>query len=164
MGVWLEVGRIGRAHGIRGDLLVTLTTERTERLAPGSQLRTGASNLEVESARPHQTRWIVHFAGVDDRSSAEALQGTVLQAEALPDDDDELWVHTVVGSTVVTTDGRDCGTVVAVHDNPAHDLLELADGTLVPVVFLVETPGGDSRTLMIDPPVGLLPPTQPDQS
>lgn len=158
MSVWLEVGRIGRAHGIRGDVLVVLSTERTERLAPGSRLRTREGPLVVVSARPHQTRWIVHFDGISDRSAAEALSGRVLEAEALDDDAGELWVHTVVGAEVVTISGRRCGAVVAVHDNPAHDLFELADTTLIPAVFVVEqreTPEG--LELLIDPPEGLLP-------
>lgn len=165
MSVWLEVGRIGRAHGIRGDVLVVLSTERTERLAPGSRLRTREAPLVVVSARRHQSRWIVHFEGIADRAAAEALSGRALEAEALDDDAGELWVHTVVGAEVVTVDGRRCGAVVAVHDNPAHDLFELADATLIPAVFVVEnrdTPEG--LVLVIDPPEGLLPDVEPAPS
>lgn len=157
MSVWLEVGRIGRAHGIRGDVLVTLTTDRVERLAPGSRLRSARGALEVEAARPHQSRWIVHFREVDDRSAAEALQGALLEAEALEDDGGELWVHNVIGAHVETVEGQGCGQVVAVHENPAHDLLELQDGTLVPVVFVIDERRADTLTLVIDPPSGLLP-------
>ncbi len=140
-------------------MLVTLTTERTDRLSPGATLRAGSDSLEVVAARPHQERWIVHFAGVEDRSAAEALRGTALEVHApVEPEGDELWVHTVIGAEVFLGDGTRVGAVTAVHANPAHDLLELDDETLIPVVFVVSssaTPAG--RALVIDPPAGLLP-------
>jgi 16S rRNA processing protein RimM len=60
----LEVGRIDKAHGVRGDVVVRLTSDRLERLAVGSRLQTDDGELVVESARPHQDRWIVHFEDV----------------------------------------------------------------------------------------------------
>lgn len=153
--MWLEVGRIGKAHGLRGDVLVSLSTDRPERVAPGSVLRTGDVDLLVVRSTPHQDRWIVHFEGIDGRDAAEALRGRALQAEAL-DEPETRWVHTVVGAEVVTVDGRACGQVAAVLANPAHDLLVLDDDTLVPVVFIVEEASTDDR-LVIDPPEGLLP-------
>ena len=82
--VRLEVGRIGRAHGLRGEVLVTLTSDRAERLAPGATLDTDDRELVVETARPHQHRHLVRFVGVDDRTAAEHLQGAALYADALP--------------------------------------------------------------------------------
>src|SRR5829696_9987909 len=81
----LEVGRVGKAHGLRGEVAVTLTTDRVERVAPGAVLWAGERRLEVRASRPHQGRWLVDFDGVVDRSGAEALQGVVLTAEALDD-------------------------------------------------------------------------------
>ena len=83
-GARLEVGRIGRAHGLRGELSVTLTSDRAERLAPGAVLGTDDRDLVVESSRPHQQRWLVRFEGVDDRTAAEQLLGVTLYADALP--------------------------------------------------------------------------------
>ena len=150
----LEVGRIGRAHGLKGEVTVVLTTDRTERVEPGAVLHAGDRPLTVVSSRPHQGRWIVAFDGVADRSTAEALRGAVLSAEPL-DDPDALWVHDLVGAEVVTADGRACGRVTEVVANPAHDLLELDSGRLVPVVFVVDESGLPDR-LVIDPPPGLI--------
>ena len=151
----LEVGRIGRPHGLRGEVVVRLTTDREERLAPGSVLHTDAGELVVAASRPHQDRWIVSFEGRDGRDAVEALRGQVLRAEAL-DDPDELWVHDLVGAEVVTVEaagGDRVGTCVAVIANPASDLLELDSGALIPVVFVVDH--GEGR-VTIDPPDGLL--------
>jgi 16S rRNA processing protein RimM len=75
----------------------------------------------------------------------------VLSAEPL-EDPEALWVHDVIGTRVVEVGGTERGRVVAVVANPAHDLLELDSGALVPVVF-VQT-SGDGVTV-IDPPAGL---------
>jgi 16S rRNA processing protein RimM len=148
----LEVGRVVRPHGIRGEVIVELVTNRTERLAPGSRLRSGGGDLEVVASRPHKGRFIVAFAGIADRDAAEALRGEVLRAEPIHDPE-ALWVHELVGSVVVDTAGRDHGTVAAVEANPAADLLVLSSGALVPVTFVVATETG---RVVIDPPAGLL--------
>lgn len=151
----LEVGRVHKAHGLKGDVSVSLTTDRLERVEPGARLFVG--DVEHEVARStHQPpdRWIVGFAGVGDRNAADALRGSVLTAEPL-DDEDELWVHDLVGATVALPDGTEVGTVEAVQDNPAHDLLVLDTGDLVPVVFVTDGSGLPER-LVIDPPEGLL--------
>jgi 16S rRNA processing protein RimM len=144
---------VGRAHGIRGEVAVTLTTDRVERAASGSVLWAGERRLEVQASRPHQGRWLVVFAGVADRSAAEALHGAVLSAEPL-DDPAALWVHDLVGAEVVAAaDGARLGTVTAVEANPASDLLVLDGGGLVPLTFLVSSSPG---RLVVDPPPGLL--------
>ena len=149
----LEVGRITKTHGVRGDVLVLLTTERTERLAPGAQLETDRGTLTVERSSPHHDRWIVHFAGIDVREDADTWRGVVLRAEAVDGDDEELWVHELVGASVALPDGTAVGTVEEVQANPAADLLVLSSGALVPVVFITDHDGG---TVTIDPPEGLL--------
>jgi 16S rRNA processing protein RimM len=148
----LEVGRIGRAHGVKGAVVVTLTSDRTERAQPGSRLFDGERWLDVESSRPQpQRRWVVHFAGIGDRTAAEALGGRTLWAEPLADPD-AVWVHELIGARVVQIDGTERGTCVAVLDNPANDLLELDTGHLVPVTFVVSVEAG---VITIDPPDGL---------
>ncbi len=150
----LEVGRIDRAHGLKGEVVVSLITDVTERLAPGSVLETDAGRLAVVAARPHQHRWIVSFVGVADRAAADALHGMALRAEPL-EDPDALWVHELVGAEVVTVAGEVCGRVAWVEDNPASPMLVLDGGALVPVVFVVDQSGLPDR-LVIDPPEGLL--------
>ena len=149
----LEVGRITKTHGVRGDVLVLLTTERTERLDPGSVLHTDRGDLTVERATPHQGKWIVHFTGLEVREQADAWRGVVLRAEPLDDDEDELWVHELIGATVALPDGSNVGTVEEVQANPAADLLVLDTGALVPVVFITDQ---RDKTVTIDPPDGLL--------
>jgi 16S rRNA processing protein RimM len=149
----LEIGRVGRAHGVRGDVMVTLTTNRTERVDPGVVLHAGDRRMVIGSSRPHQGRHIVHFEGVDSREAAEALRGVVLTAVPLAAaGDGELWVHQLIGSRVVDRGGAELGRVVAVEANPAHDLLVLDGGGLVPVVFVVDHGPG---VVTVDPPAGL---------
>jgi 16S rRNA processing protein RimM len=154
--VLLEVGRIDKPHGLRGEVIVRLTTNVTGRVDPGSVLftdPTGSRRLEVVSSQPHQDRWIVRFAGCGGREDADALHGVRLYSEAVADDDpDTLWVHELVGAEVRETDGRARGRVVAVIDNPASDLLELDDGALVPLRFVVEHSPG---IVLVDVPAGL---------
>ncbi len=148
----LEVGRITRPHGVRGEVSVLLISNRVERLAPGSVLESTRGPLEVRSARPHKGGWLVHFAGVDHRDQAEALRNTVLSAAPI-DDPDELWVHELIGAVVVDQDGVARGTVVQVLDNPASDLLELDSGSLVPARFIVSHVAGTE--IRVDVPAGL---------
>jgi 16S rRNA processing protein RimM len=152
----LVVGRIGRAHGLRGEVAVRFTSNRPERAAPGAVLYVGERELVIATSRPHQDRVLVHFEGIEDRTAAEALQGLELSALPLGDevqlDDDELWIHEVVGAEVQDRAGATVGRVVAVEANPAHDLLVLDGGALVPMVFVVEQRDG---VVVIDPPEGL---------
>ena len=151
-----EVGRIGRAHGVLGELYVSLITDRVERLAPGARLLAGSHWLTVVESRRQQQRWLVRFDGVDDRTAAEKLTNSTLMAEPLRDDadvdEDALWVHELIGSRVVDQHGVEHGTCIAVIDNPAHDILELDTGALVPVTFVVTCGGGVTT---VDPPEGL---------
>lgn len=154
----LEIGRIGKPHALAGQVLVRLTTNVDDRLAPGTIVTTEGRDprqLTVVASRPHQQRWIVTFEGVDTREAAEALTGTAILAEPLGHDDDPeaLWVHELIGSAVLDLAGTAHGTVVAVLDNPASDLLELDSGRLVPLTFVVEH--GPGR-LVVDAPPGIL--------
>lgn len=148
----LEVGRIGRAHGLRGEIAVSLTSEREERLAPGATLGISDRDLVVASARPHQHRWLVCFEGITDRTAAEALQGELLFADVLPSDDDELWVHELIGATVQDASGATLGSVIAIEANPASDLLVLEGDRLLPLAFLVRHEPG---LVVVNPPAGL---------
>jgi 16S rRNA processing protein RimM len=148
----LEVGRITKPHGLKGEVVVDLTTDRDERLDPGSVLASDRGDLVVRAARRHHDRWIVAFEGSASRDDADGLRGLTLRAEPV-DDPAELWLHQVVGARVVTVDGSAVGTCVGVVANPAADLLELDGGALVPVTFVVGHAAGE---ITIDPPEGLL--------
>lgn len=144
-----------------------LTTDRTERLAPGSVLQTARGPLTVEASRPHQHGHIVTFGGVASRNDAEELHGVVLLATPI-DDEDAVWVHELIGASVVDVHGAVLGTVTAVEDNPAADLLVLESGALIPMTFVVSVAAGTPRTpgtagtprtpgtVTVDVPEGLL--------
>lgn len=155
----MEVGRIGRAHGVHGELYVELLTDRTERLAVGARLLAGDQWLTVAASRRAGERWLVRFEQITDRTAAERHVGLRVSAEPLPpraDEGDGLYVHQLIGALVVGVDGTEHGRCVSVLANPANDLLELESGALVPVVFVQRLEGeGDTRRVIIDPPEGL---------
>jgi len=91
------------------------------------------------------------FEGVQSREDADLLRGTELRAEPI-DDPDELWVHDLIGKSIVDQEGIDRGAVVEVQVNPASDLLVLDNELLVPVAFVT---GVESSTIMVDVPDGL---------
>jgi len=150
----LEVGRIVKPHGLRGDVIVSLATNRPERVAPGSVLTTGDGRpMTVLRSAPHQGRFIVTFEGVSGIDGAESFRDTRLFAPPL-DDPDALWVHELIGSSVEDSAGRVLGTVESVEANPASDLLVLHGGALIPLRFVVGNEPGVRVTVEV--PDGLL--------
>jgi 16S rRNA processing protein RimM len=149
----LEIGKIAKPHGLAGEVVVSLITNRTERLAPGSSFSTlSGLVLTVGSSRPFQKRWIVAFEGVSDRDTAEHLRGTALLAEPV-DEPDAFWVHELVGAVVEDAVGTRLGTIASLVANPASDLLELEDGSLIPLVFVIDQAPG---RVVVDIPEGLI--------
>ena len=150
----LEVGRIVKPHGLRGEVIVSLTSNRTERVEPGSELTAESGRrLKVATSSPHGKRFVVSLEGVDTLEGAESLRDTLLQAAPM-DDPDVLWVHDLIGARVRDRAGQELGTVVAVQANPASDLLVLSGGALVPLRFVVSTIPGSEVTVEL--PDGLL--------
>ncbi|MFI9788039.1 ribosome maturation factor RimM [Kitasatospora sp. NPDC051984] len=167
----LVVGKIGRAHGIRGDVSVEVRTDEPElRLGPGAVLMTdpaGIGPLTVESGKVHSGRLLLRFAGVKDRTAAEALRGTFLIAEVDPDetpeDPDEYYDHQLIGLDVVLTDGTLIGELTEVVHLPYQDLLTVQrpDGTEVLIPFveqIVPVIDLDEQRAVITPPPGLIDP------
>ncbi len=130
-----------------------LTTNREERVAPDSMLRSGERELRVERSAPHRGGFIVRFEGVADIDAAEELRGAVLSAPPL-DDPGTLWVHELIGSRVEDLGGRPLGTVESVQANPASDLLVLDNGALIPLRFVVSSEPGSRLTVEV--PEGLV--------
>jgi 16S rRNA processing protein RimM len=151
----LEVGRIGKPHGVRGDLFLSLTSDLVQRREVGAQLiifdSSGQRTLTITSSRPQQDRWVVHFEGIDDRNAAEKLTNKFLYAAPI-DGAEGLWVHQLIGSEVEDTSGVSWGMCTGVLNNPAHDLLELESGVLIPMPFVLSC---DDGITVIDPPAGL---------
>jgi 16S rRNA processing protein RimM len=176
------VGRIGRAHGVRGEVSVEPRTDEPERrFAAGAALRVrrpGAGPrppydvLTVAATRWHQERLLVSFAEVTDRDAAETARGLLLQVPVVPDespdDDEEFYDHQLRGLAVVTTEGRAAGVVVDVLHSGAQDLLVVAregrEDALVPFVtaLVPEVDLGGGRLVVADRP-GLLEPLPEDR-
>ncbi|HZC26832.1 MAG TPA: ribosome maturation factor RimM [Actinopolymorphaceae bacterium] len=160
------VGRVGRAHGVRGEVAVDVRTDQPEqRFADGVVFATEAGALRIESLRWHGARLLVGFEGVVDRTAAERLRGVELVVE-VPDDErppdpEEFYDHQLVGIRVRTVSGIAVGEVTEVLHLPQQDVLAVGteDGReiLVPFVAAI-VPDIDvaARTLVIDPPPGLL--------
>ncbi|MGN6333905.1 MAG: ribosome maturation factor RimM [Motilibacteraceae bacterium] len=175
----LVVGRIGRAHGIRGEVTVEVRTDDPERrLAPGAVLATDPPErgpLTVATGKVHSGRLLLRFEGVQDRNGAEALRDTLLVAEVdpeeSPEDPEEFYDHQLVGLDVVTVQGEHVGEVAEMLHLPAQDLVAVRrpDGreVLVPfVAAIVPTVDLEAQRMVIDPPPGLLeelPDEQPDE-
>ncbi len=167
----VAVGRIGRPHGIRGDVTVeVLTDDPDARFAPGNALVTdppAVGPLTVTGCGRTGSVTTVHFAGFDDRDAAETLRGTVLQVDTadLPDltDADDFYDHQLIGLAAVDPSGTALGTVTAILHAPAAPVLTVSrpDGrdALVPfvsaIVTAVDLPAG---RLTIDPPDGMFDP------
>ena len=150
----LEVGRITKSHGLNGDVLVKFITDRLEeRASIGAQLALSSGRvLVIERASLHNDRWIVHFEGVHTREAADSLHSQMLFADPL-EDTGALFIHEVIGSRLLTVDGVDHGEIETVLANPASDLMQLADGRLVPMAFYVSH---DAESVTVDVPSGLL--------
>lgn len=159
----LDVGQVTRPHGLKGEVVVALWSNRPERMEAGSELaalrRTDGepvrTALRISASRPYGGRassWVAAFEGVETREAAEGLRGCVLQAEPI-DDPSVLWTHELVGRPVVDKGGRALGSVEAVQANPASDLLVLTGGGLVPLRFVVSS---SNSGVVVDIPPGLL--------
>ncbi|SNS29668.1 ribosome maturation factor RimM [Rhodococcoides kyotonense] len=173
----LVTGRVAKAHGIRGEVVVEVRTdEPDERFAVGTVIHgrkpratTDATAYTVEAAREHSGRLLLRLKGIDSRDAADALRGTlfVVDSEDLDssDDPDEFYDHELEGLTVKLTDDTVVGTVREVLHSAAGELLSIrpSDGSraeiLVPFVAAIVTSVSlADRTVTIDPPEGLLDP------
>jgi 16S rRNA processing protein RimM len=168
----LVVGRIGRPHGVRGEVTVQVRTDDPElRFAPGATLQTepaSAGPLVVEDLHAHSGRLLLTFVGVRDRTAAEALRGALLvvdvDPEDSPEDPEEFFDHQLVGLAAVTVDGTVVGEVQEVLHLPGQHVLAIrraggdeAGEVLVPfVAAMVPEVDLAGRRVVLNPPPGLL--------
>ncbi len=162
------VGRIGKPHGLRGQVTVELRTdEPDERFAPGSVLYSDGptGELTVAEIHWHSGRLLVSFVGFESRGTAESLRGTIVEVErdtdAKPADPDEFYDSALIGCTVETISGESVGVVGDVVHLPSQELLSVITVTgrevLIPFVSaIVPTVDMDNRRILIDPPIGLI--------
>jgi len=169
---YLVVGRIGRPHGLKGEVTVDPRTDEPERrFADGATLRTQRKRpggeeqgtLTVRGTRWHSGRLLATFEEIADRTAAEEARGTLLvvpvDPDETPDDPEEFYDHQLIGLSVVTTDGEPVGELAEVVHGAAQDLLVVRAGereVLVPFVAAlvpeVDLPG---RRIVVDDEPGL---------
>jgi 16S rRNA processing protein RimM len=161
----ITVGRIAKAHGVRGEVTVENRSDNPDRWVPGSVLfDADGRQLTVRTVRPHGGRLLVTFEKITDRSHAETLAGSIL---VVPESwlpalaEGELWSFQIEGCTVRTKSGRSLGTVHEVLAYPAHDVWRVVDDdgteTLIPAVddvFIVSV-DADARTAVVRDVPGL---------
>jgi 16S rRNA processing protein RimM len=175
--VRLIVARIGRAHGLRGEVSVEVRTDAPEeRFVDGAVLHIedgprrrallatgGPTTLTLTGVRDHNGILLLSFAEVVGREAAENLRDVILEAEVpeASDEEDAWYDHELVGLSVVDPDGTRLGEVIAVHHPGAQDLIVVrtprAGDRLVPFVAAivpeVDVKGG---RIVMTPPAGLL--------
>ncbi|MGW1491844.1 ribosome maturation factor RimM [Streptomyces sp. NPDC002402] len=165
----LVVGRIGRPHGIKGEVTVEVRTDEPElRLAPGAVLATdpaAVGPLTIETGRVHSGRLLLRFEGVRDRNAAEALRNTLLIADVdpqeLPGEPDEYYDHQLMDLDVVLADGTEIGRITEISHLPSQDLfvVERPDGSEVMIPFvgdIVSEIDLEKQRAVITPPPGLI--------
>lgn len=163
----VTVGRIGRPHGVRGEVTVEVRTDEPDRrFVVGARLRDESSGrpLTISAARWHQGRLLVGFDEITDRTAAEEARGVILVTDVpddeTPEDDQEYYDRQLIGLAVRDAHDAIVGEIVAVVHLPAQDALEVRtpDGPrLVPfVTALVPVVDLDARFVRLADVDGLL--------
>jgi 16S rRNA processing protein RimM len=159
------VGRVGRAHGIRGEVAIDVRTDEPERrFAVGTTFATARGRLTIESTRWHGVRLLARFEEIADRTQAEAMRGAELrlevEADERPDDPEEFYDHQLVGLSARLESGEPLGPVTDVLHLPAQDVLVVDhDGREILVPFIgdfVPTVDLEDGSVVIRPAPGLL--------
>lgn len=158
------IGRVVKSHGIRGEVVVEVTTDDPElRFAIGEVLHGTQGKKEHEltiaAARAHQGRLLIKFEEIPDRNAADSLRGTKFFADPIYDEDEGYYDHEIEGLKVIL-EGKEIGEVKAVIHGPAQDLLEVdIDGREVLIPFveaIVPEIDLEKGICTITPPEGLL--------
>ena len=170
------VGRVRKAHGIRGELLVEPITDAPDTVfVSGRRLFAGTATgapspdgqeLHITAVRQHMDSVRLTIAEVPDRTAAELWRGRFLlvpQDELPPPDDDEVYIHDLLGMSVVHVDGRALGTVADTYDLPQGLMLDVRPVNGGPTYFIpwrdevLVNVDETARMITVDPPEGLLP-------
>ena len=166
------VGRVRKAHGVRGDLVVEPITDEPDAVfAPGRRVFAGTAagdpakdgrELHVLTSSPFKGGFIVRFQEIEDRTAAELWRGRyflVPAGELAPLAEDQVYVHELPGMRVELENGELIGTVVDTYDLPQGLTLDVqrdAGTVLIPYDRVVTNLDREARVLTIDPPLGLL--------
>jgi 16S rRNA processing protein RimM len=169
------VGRVRKAHGIRGDLVVEPITDAPDAIfAPGRRVIAGTPagdpskdrrELHIQASTPFKGGFIVHFGEIDDRTIADTWRDRFLLVpgdELEPLGADEVYVHELTGMRVELESGEVVGAVLATYELPQGLTLDVSRGedekksVLIPYDRIVVGIDRDTRVIRIDPPLGLL--------
>ena len=158
----LNVGRIGRAHGILGEATIEVRTDEPERrFAVGAEVLTETGKLVVSSARVHNGILLLGFEGIKDRNEIEKLRNTLLDAEVDINepglDEDDYHIQQLIGLRAELEDGTEFGVVTDVLNLPAQDCLAIKTKNgevLIPFVRqLVPVVDIAAKRVVVIPPV-----------
>ena len=161
----LEIGRIGKAHGIKGEATVEAWTDDPEnRFASGTKIKlSNGTDLEVSSIKFHSGTWLIGFVGINDRNEIEKLRNQTIFAEIDITDNaqDEYHLQQLLDCQVKSQSGTFLGKVIGLLKNPGQDLLQVNSGkqtVLVPMVkAIIKEINLSDKTIKLDPPLGLFP-------
>ena len=165
------VGRVRNVHGLKGELVIEPHTDEPDDIfASGRRVFAGnvrgvvkGDPLEIVSARPFKSGYIVKFTGIDDRNEAELWRERFLllpQDELTPLEEGEVYLHELEGMRVDLANGETVGKVIAMYELPQGIVLDVSregkGSVMVPYDHVVTSIDRQTRVIMIDPPDGLL--------
>lgn len=160
---YTALGRVVRAHGLRGELRVQAFSPGAPNLQAGRRVFVAGKEYRVAQARPERSNWLIRLRGLSDRTVAEKLAGELVEAadaEVARDDSDSYFIHELIGMHVVTADGQDLGAVTEVLQTGANDVY-VASGprgeVLIPAIGeVVNAIDLERRTMTITPLAGMV--------
>ena len=152
----IALAAVAGAHGIKGELRLKLFSNSVESLAAQQKLYIGGAERRLLAIRDGGKTAVARFEGVADRSAAEALRGSLVEIDrtALPPlEEDEYYHVDLIGLPAMDRDGNEVGTIVAVENYGAGDLLdiELRDGRRSLIPFKSGIADLEDRRIVIDP-------------
>jgi len=158
----LVVGRVAKAHGIRGEVAIDVLSDAPDRFTEGARLYAGDRELIIGTSREHQGRMLVRFEGIEDRTEAELLRDeelTIPSTEARALEDWSFYPHQLIDAEVVDTEGRTLGRMKRIDESPGADLWVVTTNgseVLVPAVReIVRDVDVVAHRITLDPPEGL---------
>jgi 16S rRNA processing protein RimM len=153
----VTLAAIAGAHGITGEVRLKLFAQSLESISAHKVFTVGGRTLTLKSIRPDKIGAVARFAEITDRTQAENLRGTLLavpRASLPPLAPGEYYHADIIGLPVVSTTGDPVGTVTAIENFNAGDILEitLPDGKTVMVPFRPPAvPGEVTDEVVVDP-------------
>jgi 16S rRNA processing protein RimM len=157
----IEIGKISKAHGIRGEVVLVTHDPESDLLEALESIWVGGVQRRITAARGTPRGWLVHFEGIATRNDAELLRGQLVEVDRdeLELEDDDVLLSDLVGCKVLTVAGAPWGTIHEVTNGGMQDLLVIHDGELERLLPLVDEfvkhIDVAAGVVTVDPPEGL---------